>query len=244
MNRGSAPIVITGGAQRLGLAMALGLHDSHAPVVITYRRERPALDDLRERGIVTLQADFRDADSIMSFVDELRTRYQSLRAIIHNASEWMSESGDQDDADVLQKMMNIHVAAPYLINRECAPLLQRHAETAGHADIIHMSDYVADTGSRKHLAYAASKAALNNLTLSFASSLAPLVKVNGIAPSMLMFNVDDDDDYRARARRKSLLEVAPGAGECVSTARYLLDSRYLTGKTLGLDGGRPLARAS
>ncbi len=244
MNYADAPILITGGAQRLGLAMAMDLHASHAPVIITYRRERAVLDELRARGIVTLQADFRDSDSILAFVETLRARYDSLRAIIHNASEWMGEGGDHDDAEVLRKMLNIHVNAPYLINRECAPLLRRHAEREGHADIIHMSDYVADTGSRKHLAYAASKAALNNLTLSFASSLAPLVKVNGIAPSMLMFNADDDDDYRARARNKSLLEVAPGAGECVNTVRYLLDSRYLTGKTLGLDGGRPLARAS
>ena len=240
----TAPILITGGAQRLGLAMALDLHDIYAPVVITYRRERPALDNLRDRGIETLQADFRDADSILAFTEELRRRYTSLRAIIHNASDWMGEGGEYDDAVVLEKMMTIHVTAPYLLNRECAPMLLRHADKDGHADIIHMSDYVAETGSRKHFAYAASKAALNNLTLSFASSLAPKVKVNGIAPSMLMFNADDDDDYRARARRKSLLEVAPGAGEAVSTVRYLLDSRYLTGKTLGLDGGRPLARAS
>ncbi len=244
MNPGDSPILITGGAQRLGLAMALGLHESHAPVVITYRRERPSLEQLRDRGIVTIQADFDSTDSILAFTDELRRRYSSLRAIIHNASEWMGEGGEHDDAEVLQRMMTIHVAAPYLINRELAPLLQQHADAAGHADIIHMSDYVAETGSRKHLAYAASKAALNNLTLSFASSLAPRIKVNGIAPSMLMFNTHDDDEYRARARNKSLLEVAPGAGECVSTAQYLLDSRYLTGKTLGLDGGRPLARAS
>ncbi len=244
MKAADSPIVITGGAQRLGLAMALGLHESHAPVVITYRRERPSLDDLRDRGIVTLQVDFDCNNSILAFTEELRQRYSSLRAIIHNASEWMGEGGDHDDAEVLQRMMTVHVAAPYLINRELTPLLERHADATGHADIIHMSDYVADTGSRKHLAYEASKAALNNLNLSFASSLAPRIKVNGIAPSMLMFNTHDDDEYRARARSKSLLEVAPGAGECLNTARYLLDSRYLTGKTLGLDGGRPLARAS
>ena len=69
------------------------------------------------------------------------------------------------------------------------------------------------------------------------------MKVNGIAPSLLMFNTDDDADYRSRARRKSLLPVAPGASEGVQAIRYLLDSRYLTGKTLELDGGRPLAQA-
>ncbi len=141
-------------------------------------------------------------------------------------------------------MYRVHVAAPYLINRRCGELLRRHGEAHGQADIIHLGDYVTTTGSRKHIAYAASKAALDNLTLSFATALAPLVKVNAIAPSLLMFNADDDDAYRERARRKSLLEVAPGEGEGVAAIRYLLDSHYLTGKTIALDGGRPLALAS
>ena len=123
-------------------------------------------------------------------------------------------------------------------------MLCRYAEDRGYADIIHMSDYVASTGSHKHIAYAASKAALDNLTLSFASKYAPLVKVNSIAPALLMFNPQDDSAYREKALKKSLLGVAPGESEGVNAIRYLLDSRYLTGKTIALDGGRHLARAS
>lgn len=243
MNNDS-PIVITGGAQRLGLAAALDLHDRIAPVVITYRRERPQLALLRERGIVTIRADFDSAAAIEAFADELGRRYNSLRAIIHNASEWLAENDELPDSEVLQRMLNVHVAAPYLINLACGDLLRRHGERAGQADIIHLSDYVAGSGSKKHIAYAASKAALDNLTLSFAASYAPRVKVNSIAPALLMFKPDDDADYRRNARRKSLLEAAPGETEGVEAIRYLLQSRYLTGKTIALDGGRHLAQAS
>lgn len=244
MRDSDSPIVITGGAQRLGLAAALALNAENYRVVITYRKQRPLLEKLEQKGIETIQADFGSEDGILSFAETLGYRYHSLRALIHNASEWLPEGGEQSDSFVLQRMLNIHVTAPYLLNQECGDLLRRHGELRGRADIIHMSDYVASIGSKKHIAYAASKAALDNLTLSFASKFAPLVKVNSIAPALLMFNHDDDAAYREKAVKKSLLGIAPGESEGVNAIRYLLESRYLTGKTIALDGGRHLAQAS
>ena len=85
---------------------------------------------------------------------------------------------------------------------------------------------------------------MDNLTLSFASKYAPLVKVNSIAPALLMFNQTDEDAYRQKAKNKSLLQIVPGEVEGVNAIRYILESRYLTGKTIALDGGRHLAQAS
>ncbi len=244
MAESHSPIVITGGAQRLGLATALALNEAGHEVVITYRKPRPLLEELQQKGIVTLAASFDSDESILGFAETLRQRYPSLRALIHNASEWMAEGGEHPDHEVMQRMLAVHVNAPYLLNLQCGEQLESHGREHGYADIIHLSDYVASVGSRKHIAYAASKAALDNLTLSFAARFAPLVKVNSIAPAMLMFNQDDDEAYREKALKKSLLGIAPGAAEGVAAVRYLLDSRYLTGKTIGLDGGRHLARAS
>jgi len=238
-----SPVIITGGAQRLGLAVARALRAEGQPVVITYRRERPLLEELRAQGIATIQADFASEDGVGQLARELRERYPALRALIHNASEWLPEGDGVSDSNVLDRMMRVHVRAPYLLNLACGELLQNHGKRHGYADIIHMSDYVASTGSSKHIAYAASKAALDNLTLSFASKYAPTVKVNSVAPALLMFNPEDDDDYRDRAARKSLLGIVPGEAEGVNAIRYLLDSRYLTGKTIAPDGGRHLARA-
>ena len=243
MQYSQAAIVITGGARRLGLATAIALHEDGHRVIVTYRSERAELQRLRDRGIETIRADFSGQAAILAFCDELRNRCEMLRAIIHNASEWLPESENRDDGEVLACMLNVHVAAPYLINQHCGDLLCRYGETYGQSDIVHLSDYVASTGSKKHIAYAASKAALDNLTLSFASKYAPLVKVNSIAPALLMFNPDDGPEYRQRALQKSLLRIAPGEDEGVNTIRYILDSRYLTGKTIALDGGRHLARA-
>lgn len=136
MSAANSPIVITGGAQRLGLAAARALHTGDTPVVITYRSERPLLTEMRSAGIETIHADFNEPDGIDKFCDALRARFTSLRAIIHNASEWIAEDGEIDDTELLERMYRVHVAAPYLVNRRCGDLLRRYGEQNDYADIF------------------------------------------------------------------------------------------------------------
>ena len=117
-------------------------------------------------------------------------------------------------------------------------MLQAH--DGPHADIIHVGDYVSSRGSKKHIAYAASKAAQDNLTLSFAAKLGPKVKVNSLAPALLKFNEDDDPAYRERALSKNLIPREGGFEELQHAVDYLFSSRYVTGRVLPLDGGRHL----
>lgn len=233
----SNTIIITGGSQRLGKAMAITLQNSGYQVVITYRTPKPELTELEKVGVTIKQADFSSDAGIQDFITWATGCFTQLRAIVHNASDWCAESDDLPAAETISRMMQIHASAPYQINLALAPLLEQGPQ---FGDIIHMTDYVHETGSKKHIAYAASKAALQNLTLSFASSLAPQIKVNAIAPALLMFNDSDDEDYKAKALSKSLLETCPGAEEAVKAVQYLLDSDYITGRCLSLDGGRHL----
>lgn len=125
-----------------------------------------------------------------------------------------------------------------MLNFAFEPLLRGHGHAAG--DIIHFTDYVVERGSDNHVAYADSKAALDNMTRSFARRLAPEVKVNAIAPSLILFNNSDDAAYRQRALNKSLMKIAPGEQEIIDLVDYLLTSRYVTGRTFAVDGGRHL----
>ncbi|MFD2230911.1 dihydromonapterin reductase [Alkalimarinus sediminis] len=240
-----SPILITGGGQRLGLAAALALHSETTPVIVTYRNNTRHLDQLQRLGIQTIHADLSTTGAVLALVQTIKQQYNSLRAIIHNASEWLSEAKEQSESPemIFDRMMHIHAKVPYLINRQLSPLLKQFAEYSGDcsADIIHMTDFIIEKGSKKHIAYAASKAALHNLTLSFAAQLAPNIKVNSIAPALLMFNEHDDEAYKQHALQKSLMKLAPGEQEGVKAIRYLLDSDYITGRSLSIDGGRHLA---
>lgn len=233
----TAPILITGASQRIGLAFAKHCLERDVPVIATYRTHRPAVDDLVQAGATCLHADFASNAGVDAFIDTLRAKTPTLRAIIHNASDWLPERPDTDPADVMAAMMQIHSTTPYRINLACRDLLE-NSDTP--TDIVHMTDYVVEKGSAKHIAYAASKAALDNLTLSFARLLSPAVKVNSIAPSLIMFNEGDSEAYREKTLKKSLLGIAPGETAAVQTLQFLLDNPYITGRRIGLDGGRNL----
>ncbi|WP_371378010.1 dihydromonapterin reductase [Thalassotalea aquiviva] len=234
-----SPIVITGAGQRLGLALAKELIQAGESLVISYRTEKPSIKALSKLGAHCIHADFASQDGIKGFIDEIIGHYQSIRAIVHNASDWLAESADIEPHILMSKMLQVHVQAPYQINLALTPLLERYYnDTKCTSDVIHLTDFVVDKGSKKHIAYCASKAALANLTLSFASKLAPKVKVNSIAPALLMFNEHDDEAYKQKALKKSLLQIEPGEHEGVKAVQYLLSSNYITGHTLHLNGGR------
>ena len=231
------PVLITGAGQRTGLHLARRLIEDGQPVVVTYRRERPALEELSALGVDSIPADFTSTPGIFSFIEELRGRVGGLRGIIHNASTWSPDALGAEGAAQFTALFQVHMQAPYVINMACRDLLEAGEKAA---DIIHMTDFVVQRGSAKHAAYAATKAGLENLTRSFAAMFAPRIKVNAIAPALLAFNEGDDEAYRQKARGKSVLGIVPGFDVAYQAVRYLMDNPYVTGATLPLDGGRGL----
>ena len=226
-------ILITGAAQRVGLHCARRLVEDGFRVLITCRRPRPEWQQQPLQGIEVLIADFSTVEGIQQLIDTLVERRIQLRALIHNASVWLD---DEREADALQAMFMVHMQAPYLLNLASEQLFD--PEQVGY--IIHISDHVAQRGSARHIAYSASKAGLEALSLSFARRLAPRIKVNSIAPALIMFNEGDQPDYRAKALAKSALGIEPGPEVVYQSIRYLMDNPYVTGTCLDLNGGRNL----
>lgn len=233
-------LLITGVGKRAGLHLARTFLQRGQPVIGTYRSTRDSVLELESLGAELHRCDFYDDQDIESLINAVREGHGELRGIIHNASDWLPDRGDLPPDSVMQRMMQVHVGAPYCINLALAPLLQKFGAREQQADIIHIGDYVSGRGSKKHIAYAASKAAQDNLTLSFASLLAPRVKVNSIAPALLLFNDHDAPEYRKRALAKSLLAREGGLDELQHSVDYLLESRFVTGRVMHLDGGRHL----
>lgn len=233
MNPPNAPVLITGASQRIGLHCARRLLQDGQPVIATYRRERSGISELQQLGATVLHADFSSEAGILAFISQLRSSTDSLRAIVHNASAWLPEQ-DDDPAETFHQLFNVHMLAPYLINLQCADLLRQSSP----ADIVHITDDVVRKGSSQHTAYCASKAGMENLTLSLAARLAPQIKVNTIAPALILFHETDTPAYRQAVLAKSVLGMEPGAEVVYQGLRYLLDNPYVTGTTLTINGGR------
>ncbi len=232
------PVLITGVGKRLGLHLANTFLERDIPVIGTYRTFRDSLAELEDKGAHLIQCDFYDAKQVDELITVTGNDYSGIRALIHNASDWLPDDAELSPSEILQRMMQVHVQVPYQLNQALTPsLMNSHSE---FTDIIHVGDFVSSKGSKKHIAYAASKAAQDNLTLSFAAKLAPKVKVNSVAPALMLFNESDDEAYRQKTLKKSLLAREGGYTEFQQAVDYLMESEYITGRILPLDGGRHL----
>lgn len=246
----TSPIIITGVGKRIGYALAKHFLAQGQRVIGTYRSHYASIDELNVLGATLYPCDFYDDAQVRSLIAEL-AKLPQIRAIIHNASDWLPDpvltkneslkSTTFAPSEVLQRMMQVHVSVPYQLNLALEAQLRAGAgDEIGGSDVIHITDYVAEKGSQKHIAYAASKAALHNMTLSFAAKFAPEVKVNSIAPAMILFNVGDDAAYQQKTLAKALLPKEAGNEEIIDLVEYLLNSHYVTGRCHNVDGGRHL----
>ncbi|MEM7195633.1 MAG: dihydromonapterin reductase [Pseudomonadota bacterium] len=236
-------ILVTGGTQRLGLALTQHFSSKNIQMIATWRTQKPAVDKLRCSGVDVVQCDFNSMQDVRDLVAYITDSYESLKAIVHNAGVWsVDDFSSAESADrLMQNLMRVHVTVPQILNNELHMLLSRsQSETA---DIIHIGDYVSSRGSVKHIGYAASKAAQDSLTLSFAQKYAPKIKVNTIAPALIEFNDTDSAEYKNRSVKKSLMERHGGSDELIALVEYLMGSNYITGRVLPLDGGRHLKSA-
>ncbi|WP_144171025.1 dihydromonapterin reductase [Pseudomonas sp. Kh13] len=224
----NSPILVTGASQRVGLALALELAQAGHTVVSASRSIQP---QAAHPNIVQFQADLCQLADRQALIDYLHNHYDGLRAIIHNASLWLD-----DGLDNLETMFRLHVEAPYHLNLALGELLAKVEK----ADIIHICDETSSRGSKSHIGYAATKAALQNMVLSFAEKYAPKVHVNGILPGLLILKEGGDEAYRQQTLKKALLEFEPGAGPLIDTVKYLLASQYSTGSQVVINGGRHL----
>ncbi|WP_090276556.1 MULTISPECIES: dihydromonapterin reductase [Pseudomonadaceae] len=233
MPRGIGPeakptVLITGGAQRVGLHCARRLVEDGFHVLVTCRWLRQ--DWQEEEDIEVIVADFASAPGITQFIETLAEKVLGLRAIVHNASLWLGDDGLT--AESFQSMYMVHMQAPYLINMACANWFGQ-----GPADIIHITDHDALGGSPDHVAYLATKAGLENMTRSFAARFSPAIKVNSIAPALIMFNEDDSPAFKEKILSRSALGIEPGPEIVYQAIRYLMDNPYVTGTCLDLNGG-------
>ncbi|MTI12728.1 dihydromonapterin reductase [Sansalvadorimonas verongulae] len=231
-------VLITGASRRIGLFNARKLIESGFQVLATYRTYTHGVRELEDAGAQMIQCDLSIKENTFRLINEVRQHTSSLRAIIHNASGWLADSQHELDTEPMEALFHVHMEAPWLINRGLRDLLSNSQETA---DIIHMTDYNALRGSEHHAAYAATKAGLESLTRSFARLYAPGVKVNAIAPYLIIMNEDDREMAAEDTLRIPPMGLEPGESVIWQTLEYVLNNPYITGTTIPVDGGMSLS---
>jgi pteridine reductase len=234
-------VLITGGARRLGAAMAQALHAVGANVVIHHLTSTKdaaslvaALNATRESSAIAVQADLLDTTRLPQLVEATVGKFGRLDILINNASSFYPTPLGEITADRFDDLIGTNFRAPlFLAQAAAAPLRERRGLILNMVDIHGMKPL------KNYPAYSAAKAALIMLTKSLARELAPEVRVNGIAPGPVLWPADADATLQAEVIGKTLLKRSGEPADIGKAALYFATlAPYVTGQVLAVDGGR------
>ena len=235
-------VLITGGAKRIGACIARYFHAKGFYVILHYNSSAKEAEQLksdllsvRKNSCRTIQANFSDGDSINSALKDILDSTERLDVLINNASGFFPTPIESATKEEWLTLLDTNATVPLLLIKSLKPLLE---DSKGC--VINISDSEVDSGIPEYSLYAAAKAALESLTKSLAKELAPNVRINAIAPGIILWPEDGalDEEKKAEIVNKTALG-REGEPDDIASATYLLyRSTYMTGQVLKIDGGR------
>ncbi|MDZ4762765.1 MAG: SDR family oxidoreductase [Alphaproteobacteria bacterium] len=249
--------IVTGAGTGLGAATALALARQGVNVCINYASSADSAehvaDDCRKLGVeaFAVKADVGEDAGCRALVAAAVERFGGLDVLVNNAGiTKFAKHGDLDalDAEDFQRLYRVNVIAVYQMTRAARP----HMDAAGKGSVVNVSSIAGVVGIGSSIAYAASKGALNTMTLSLARALAPTIRVNAVCPGYIgsgwftKYQGDAVEDKTARQVAETTpLRVASMPEDIAETILFFAgpQSRHVTGEFIIVDAGMHLGMA-
>lgn len=236
--------LITGGGTGIGRAVALGLARMHIAVAVNYSRSQQEAEETvrlcRELGAraMAVQADVsRDAD-VQAMVDRVVSEWGRLDILVNNAGTTrfvphhdLDELKDED----WDRIFATNVKGVFLCTRAAAKVMLKN----GGGSIVNVSSVAGITGKGSSIPYCASKAAVNNLTLSLARVLAPAIRVNAVAPGFVdsRWTAGQTEYREINLKATPLKRVAQPEDVAEVVVALATGFRHVTGQIIPVEGG-------
>ena len=245
MNLDGRVALITGG-RRIGAVVATELARGGADVALVYNRSKSEAEEtartieaVGQRAII-LPADLSDPTACQQIVDGTVDRFGRLDVLVNVASVYRSVPFDDITVDIWETQLNVDLRAAWLCARAAAP----HMRRLRGGRIINFSDWLTRSGRPRYegyLTYYVAKAGVAALTEAMALELAKdQILVNAIAPGPIIAPEDTSNEAFAAVERATPLGRWGGEIEVAKMVLALVDSDFLTGETIRVDGGRHL----
>lgn len=237
-------VLVTGGAKRVGAAICRRLHEAGANIAIHFRSSadeanmlREEFGKLRTNSALCVQADLLDTDNLPRLVEQVIRYFGRLDVVVNNASSFYATPLDEIDAAQWHDLMGTNLKAPLFLAQAAAKELRRQ-----RGCIVNIVDIHAERPMSGHLLYSVAKAGLVALTKGLAQELAPQVRVNAVAPGVILWpegEAWDDEKIRRRIVAHTLLKREGEPDDIARAVKFLIaDAPYITGQVIAVDGGR------
>ena len=232
--------LVTGGAHRLGKAFALTLARMGYDLLLHYNSAeelaQQTKSEIESLGVKVhlIQADLTQPDQIQSIFATLDSLHSAFRLLLNSAAIMPVANPRDLELQDWDSALDLNLRAPFLLAQHAAKRM-----TAGGL-IVNISDVAAQKAWSRYPSYTVSKAGLESLTKLLARSFAPNIRVNAIAPGLvLQSDVVTPEEWDKLVNRLPLKRAAT-LDEITYTLQFLINNEYITGQTIVVDGGYSL----
>jgi len=242
MNPAGKVALVTGGARRVGRALSLALGNAGAHVVVNYHTSAAEAEQLvtelkalGSRGLA-VQADVAERTAVLALIERIRQEYGRLDILVNSAATFASApflSIEEEDWD---RVLAVNLKGPFLMTQAAAPLLR--AQSAGV--VVNIADLSAFQPWPSYAHHSVSKAGLVQLTRVAARALAPEIRVNCIAPGTVLPPEGYTGTGSDGTSDRRLVERTGQPEDVARALLFLVESDFITGQTVVVDGGRML----
>ena len=234
--------LVTGAGRRVGRALAVALGAEGMTVAVHYHasdagaRETAGMIE-RAGGKASIVAADLTGDTAASLIDDVVRQLGGLDVLVNSSAVMVRTPLGEVTAAQWDAMMALNMRAPFLLSQAAAPHLAR---TRGA--IVNIADLAAFETWPAYIPHGISKAGVVYMTRALAHTLAPDVRVNGIAPGAVLLPEKWNENDAAKLRESTPLHRLGSPADVVGAMLYLLRADYVTGETLIVDGGRHVRR--
>jgi pteridine reductase len=235
-------VLVTGGARRVGAAIARRLHAAGANVLLHYRdsesdaaKLEAELNAARAKSASRVKAELLAPIAPRALVSAAVQSFGRLDLVVNNASSFFPLELGAIEPSHWEELVGSNLRAPLFICQEAAPELAKH-----EGAIVNIVDIHAERPLKGYPLYSIAKAGLAAMTRSLAVELAPRVRVNGVAPGAIAWPEDNQFDPAERSRIIATTPLARlGSPQDIAQAvHFLAAAPYITGQVIAVDGGR------
>jgi NAD(P)-dependent dehydrogenase (short-subunit alcohol dehydrogenase family) len=244
--------LVTGSARRLGREVALALAAAGWRVAVHYRGSADdaarTVADCRQLApdashIGSFQADLADESQVRGLLPHVIAHFGEVDAVINNASMFEHDTVKTFSFESLMAHMRGNTGAPILLAQALHDhVASRPGAKTADAVVVNMLDQKLWNQNPDFLSYTLSKAALEAANTMLAISLAPRVRVVGVAPGLTITSHLLSEEKFEKLHRLSPLGRSSTPGDVVSAVKFALDNSSITGTTLLVDGGQHLMK--
>lgn len=232
--------IITGGAVRIGRALAFHLADKGYQIALHYHRSvkdaEETLDRAREKGVRCegYPCDLRDLEAVENLIGRVTADFSDVELLINAAANFIHANVEETTPDILSDSLHVNLMAPFLLMKEYKRRVNRGL-------IVNFVDERILRRVPAFAAYSVGKIGLSHLTHLAAIEWGETVRVNAIAPGLILPPVGGAPDYLERAAKNIPVRAHGSVADILRGLDYLLESPFVNGETLFIDGGESKA---